>query len=229
MNEERVIADFQARLIELCDERDLPARGRQTQLAKEFGVVPNTARKWLLGEGLPELEMIIRIANWAEVNVLWLLQGIGPKKLSDVSVPAAALFDVLYELPSEAVREVLEFVRFKTADALNAQPGKVDRISKVLSATRLALAAGVPPMLHSPSTSRISAGLKLLAERIHAMADPDAQWAAFLEVNRALDAHLRAQVPHIVEQAARTAGPSAARPTKRKSSRPGAPRTLPDA
>lgn len=105
---------FASRLHEICDDKGVVAeRGRQTALALQFRVSPNAARKWLLGQGMPELDMAIRIANWAEVNVLWLLQGTGPKRGDKVDPAPAELLDAVQHLPADDGQQVFDFIRYK--------------------------------------------------------------------------------------------------------------------
>lgn len=74
-------------------------------------VTPNAARKWLLGEGLPELDMAVRLAMWGGVNVLWLLQGTGPKR-TPFDVKALVLDEALHALPKDAAHQALEYLRY---------------------------------------------------------------------------------------------------------------------
>ncbi len=107
-------AAFAARLHELCDDQGLPSeRGRQSALAAEFKVSPNAARKWLLADGLPELEMAIRIAKWGKVNIEWLLTGRGPKRGSIVETKAIVLGEALQDLPTEALQQTIDFIKYK--------------------------------------------------------------------------------------------------------------------
>ena len=113
MQETDVKRLFASRLSELCDDMKLPPhRGRQTALATQFGVSPNAARKWLRGEGMPELDMAVRIADWAKVNVAWLLQGYGPKRGEGDTTPGE-LFDAVQQLPNDDGQQVLDFIRYK--------------------------------------------------------------------------------------------------------------------
>jgi transcriptional regulator with XRE-family HTH domain len=112
--EQDVISGFASRLSELCDEKDLPReRGRQTALAEAMGVTPNAARKWLLGEGLPKLEQCVTLANWGQVNVLWLIQGVGPKNSTYIDTKMLVLDEALHRLPSDAGRQVVEYLRYQ--------------------------------------------------------------------------------------------------------------------
>ena len=89
-----VLSGFAERMHELCEDWKMPESRRQTLLGAKFKVTPNTARKWLLGLGFPEMEMCIQIAKEAEVNIRLLLQGEGLKKgdKGDPSPPRAGFF-----------------------------------------------------------------------------------------------------------------------------------------
>ena len=105
---------FAARLIELCADKGLAAEhGRQTKLAAQFGVSPNAARKWLRGDGMPELQMAVEISEWAGVNVNWLLQGIGPKHGNRHDLRGIVLDEVMRSFPAEERREVLDYIKYK--------------------------------------------------------------------------------------------------------------------
>ena len=109
---------FASRLHELCTDMDLPAeRGRQSTLGKLFGVTPNAARKWLLGEGLPELDVAMRIAKWAEVNFEWLMTGRGPKSGDKVPVRALAVDAILRHGSARERAELVSFLKYKIEHA----------------------------------------------------------------------------------------------------------------
>jgi transcriptional regulator with XRE-family HTH domain len=105
---------FAGRLHEVCTDKGLPAeRGRQSALATLFNVSPNAARKWLLGTGLPELEVAIRLAKWGQVNLEWLLTGRGPKRGAIFETKAIVLGEAIEELPEADRQQALDFVRYK--------------------------------------------------------------------------------------------------------------------
>lgn len=114
MAEIDVKQQFAGRLHELCDDMDLPrGRGRQSALAAKFGVSPNAARKWLLGLGMPELDLAIRLASAAHANVLWLLQGVGPKRGDAFDTTPGELLDAVQQLPPDDGQQVFDFIRYK--------------------------------------------------------------------------------------------------------------------
>jgi transcriptional regulator with XRE-family HTH domain len=105
---------FAERLNEVCSDMELPVeRGRQSALAAVFKVTPNAARKWLLGLGMPELDVAIAIAKWGNVNVEWLLSGRGPKRGNLVATKALILDEALRTLPAEERREALDYIKYK--------------------------------------------------------------------------------------------------------------------
>jgi len=137
-----VIAGFRDRLLEICNDMGLPAHGRQTKLAQiasnsDKRLTPNAAGKWLHGEGMPELDKAVRIANWAKVNINWLLQGVGPKHGDHVDSTLLAVLEGVTELPSGDKAQVLDFVRYKfhttkgwfAAEKLAVYDNKLDQLS----------------------------------------------------------------------------------------------------
>lgn len=104
---------FAERLRELCADMGLQTRGRQTQLAKRFGVSQQAARKWLEGLSYPELDTVIDICEWSQVSVNWLLQGLGPKKGDQVAVKALVLDEALRSLPSALAVDLVDNLRAK--------------------------------------------------------------------------------------------------------------------
>ena len=107
---------------------ELPERGRQTQLARQFSVSQQAVKKWLDGVSYPEMETIIAIADWADVNVNWLLQGAGPKRGNRMSTKAQVLEEAIQSLPAEMGADLIDNLRAKLlrVGRLNAQepPGR---------------------------------------------------------------------------------------------------------
>lgn len=104
---------FALRLNELCADAGIGSRGRQTALAKLFQVTPNAARKWLLGLGLPELDVAIRLAKWGDVNVEWLLTGRGPKTGDKVPTRALVVDEIMRRGDAAERRELVNFHRYR--------------------------------------------------------------------------------------------------------------------
>jgi hypothetical protein len=139
METDAILQEFTARLHEICDDMEIVAgRGRQSALALHFHVSPNAARKWLLGQGLPALEMAIRIASWAGVNVTWLLQGVGPKRGDKIDTTPGELFEAINHLQNDDSQQVFDFIRYKiersegwlARNKLGAYMALVDKMQK---------------------------------------------------------------------------------------------------
>lgn len=73
-------------------------KGRQLQLAALFGVSQESARKWLVGKNFPDTKRIPEIAKRLNVNVQWLLVGVGNIH------PATTLEDLSSELSSFSMK-----------------------------------------------------------------------------------------------------------------------------
>lgn len=91
----------------------LPVRGRQTALAKQFGVSQQAARKWLDGASFPEVDKLVAMAEWFDVNVNWLLQGVGPKRGDKTPTRALVVDEVMSRGTPEERRELVNFIRYK--------------------------------------------------------------------------------------------------------------------
>ena len=129
------LTPFAERLIELCVDKQLPARGRQTQLAKLFKVSQQAARKWLDGRSYPETDKIVAIADWAGVNVNWLLQGVGPKHGNRVDAKALVLDEAVRMLPRELGLDLVDNLRAKLERIGKTLPNEpASRISTMLTA-----------------------------------------------------------------------------------------------
>jgi transcriptional regulator with XRE-family HTH domain len=128
-----VLSAFADRLNELCDDWGLPTHGRQTHLGAKYHVTPNTARKWLLGLGFPEMELCIQIANDAGVNIRWLLQGEGLKKGEKADPAAEMLKEAIEEMPDQMRQASFDFIGYQLnkADGFIA-PGKLASYMKLL-------------------------------------------------------------------------------------------------
>lgn len=120
-------------MAEVCDDLGIPAgRGRQKALGAMFGVTPKAARKWLVGDGYPELEMAVRISERAGVNLNWLLQGAGPKRGDKVETKALVLGETVQALGAAQGAEVLDFIRFKLSGAHAARLLASERVTRYM-------------------------------------------------------------------------------------------------
>lgn len=70
--------EFARRLHHALDEAGFEkGRGRTAALATRFNVSRETARKWLTGLALPELERMMALALFSDVSFEWLATGRG--------------------------------------------------------------------------------------------------------------------------------------------------------
>lgn len=104
---------FVARLREVCDDMQLPEHGRQTALARRFGVTQGATKKWLNGDGYPNIDKIVAICQWAGVNVNWLIMGAGPKRTDVVETKVLILGEAIAAMPKSDREQVLDFLAFK--------------------------------------------------------------------------------------------------------------------
>ena len=162
---------FAARINEVCDDLKLPAHGRQTALAKRMDLTPNAARKWLLGQGMPEMSTAVKLAQMANVSVLWLLQGVLPKRPGHVEIRGLVLMEALQDLPAEGRAEVLRYLRFKVLETFGSSPRAERYLRAIDSAGDLKVTTapddpfhgggtrfGVPTATVTPQTKRRKTG-----------------------------------------------------------------------
>jgi len=74
---QEIYAGFAKRLIQLCEEKGLPERGRQAELARVCHCKPSSANKWFNAVSLPDAANLLVIADWGKTTVDWLLSGRG--------------------------------------------------------------------------------------------------------------------------------------------------------
>ncbi|MBY0240763.1 MAG: helix-turn-helix domain-containing protein [Burkholderiaceae bacterium] len=70
-----IYAGFAKRLIQLCEEKKLPERGRQAALARLCEIKPSSVNKWFNAVSLPDASNLLAIADWGRTSVDWLLTG----------------------------------------------------------------------------------------------------------------------------------------------------------
>jgi transcriptional regulator with XRE-family HTH domain len=100
-------------MLDLCNDMKLPTRGRQSRLAVRFKVSQQAAKKWLDGKGYPTIETVVEIADWADVNVNWLLQGVGPKHGNRIDAKALVIDEAVRSLPPEIGIDLIDNLRAK--------------------------------------------------------------------------------------------------------------------
>lgn len=125
-------SQFAQRLSEVCVELGIPpGHGQQAALGRMFGVTPKAARKWLVGEGYPEMEMALRICERAGVNINWLLQGVGPKRGDKVDTKALVLSEAIEALPPEERQQALNFLGY-TLEHSHSQVFTGERLARYM-------------------------------------------------------------------------------------------------
>jgi transcriptional regulator with XRE-family HTH domain len=77
-----IYAGFAKRLIQLCEDKKLPERGRQAELARVCGIKPSSANKWFNAVSLPDATNLLVIADWGRTTVDWLLTGRTQKEVA---------------------------------------------------------------------------------------------------------------------------------------------------
>lgn len=75
--------DFAKRLNQACIAAGIQQSVLRRTFADQFGVSRESARKWLVGDSLPETKRISSLAKFLGVRGEWLLTGIGPMHDSD--------------------------------------------------------------------------------------------------------------------------------------------------
>lgn len=108
-------AAFSSRLEEACSEKRMPLRGRQSAIARKLQVTQQAVRKWRAGEAYPDMSRAIELANWLEVNVVWLLQGTGPKRGERIDDSLRLVAEAIEHLPTDERARVLRFLSFELA------------------------------------------------------------------------------------------------------------------
>lgn len=80
---------FSERLNHALDIFGIPPKGRGRQLivAKMFGVSQKGASKWLEGQSFPEIERLKTISTRLNVNLEWLMTGLGYINITDIPSP----------------------------------------------------------------------------------------------------------------------------------------------
>ena len=113
---------FAQRLAEICADKGLPLRGRQTELSRLFKVSQQAAGKWLKAQSYPEMATAVALAAWAGVNVTWLLQGTGPKRGDRVDTKAVVLDEAIRSLPPDLGVDLTARTECEAMPALAGRP-----------------------------------------------------------------------------------------------------------
>lgn len=108
---------FADRLAEVCDDLGMPKHGRKTQLGALCSVSYQAAKRWLDGEGWPDMDNVLLICKRAAVNVNWLLQGVGPKRGQQIDANQLGALEAIDSLPVDDRQQTFDFIRYKVEKA----------------------------------------------------------------------------------------------------------------
>ncbi len=87
--------------------------GRQTFVARMFGVSQKGARKWLEAEGFPTLETAIQIARKLNISLEWLMTGRGPKRIMDhENIELARMIELWFKMPHHMQEQWTKYGEF---------------------------------------------------------------------------------------------------------------------
>lgn len=117
----KLTRDFSVRLVEALKKRgyasSVAASGVKTkEMAKRLGCSIQMARRYVMGEALPELAALLVLAKWLEMSPAYLLFGSEGSATSSATLPASAIWRyVLRQLAPywqqiDRHDEVIEFV-----------------------------------------------------------------------------------------------------------------------
>lgn len=105
INEKTAFAD---RMNQVADILNIPPKGqnRQALLGKMFHVSQESARKWLAGEGMPQMEKSIEICKKANVSIEWFLTGRGIDRYDNT--PEAQVLVAMQHMDAQTKYQVVK-------------------------------------------------------------------------------------------------------------------------
>lgn len=154
LNRDYFVKNFSERLARLLKEGGMSSlRSRAgvqiSQLAKVSGCSPQMARRYVLGDALPEIDVTVKIAQWLKVSPGWLLFGeestapvhiedqnilhIEKKVLEYIILQCAPLF-----LMSQNMEELLTFIIELIEDVTHIEAPQKDIFKIIDISTRAA-------------------------------------------------------------------------------------------
>jgi transcriptional regulator with XRE-family HTH domain len=134
MNHE-IYAGFAKRLKQLCDDKELPERGRQATLARLCDIKPSSVNKWFNAISLPDPANLLAIADWGRTTVDWLLIGRTPKEYG-AQAPAQQRYALIWVNSEE--EDVLTQYRQCTEASKSLVRDLVNQAEKDKAALRIA-------------------------------------------------------------------------------------------
>ncbi|MHB8544077.1 MAG: LexA family protein [Leptospirales bacterium] len=105
---------FSFRLRKALAQTGISGHGSQTWLADIMGVSQSSARKWVMGQTLPEIEKVVLLADKLQVRLEWLISGRGcmtkdeMKEEQIVWVPVISWEDIPEWLNSSMRKDVVK-------------------------------------------------------------------------------------------------------------------------
>ena len=96
MDEEKL--KFVERLKEVVSLLGYPERGRQTQLAKYYGVTQPSVSQWFDGSTMPSYAICVDLCKRAGVNYEWFMTGRGKKGYEDSVVQSDPQINIALQL-----------------------------------------------------------------------------------------------------------------------------------
>ena len=74
MAREDLLRDFSKRL-KMALEISGNARMTQKEIAEKLGITPPSVNAWFMGKNFPEVEYLVKMCDWLNVDMLWLVTG----------------------------------------------------------------------------------------------------------------------------------------------------------
>lgn len=100
------------RIIEACEDANIPAWGRNRILGKQLSVSPSAVSKWFSDQSLPTIGNIVDLAEFLNVRTEWLITGKGKKaKDYDTTKEFSEATELLQTLTPDQQSLVLDFIK----------------------------------------------------------------------------------------------------------------------
>ncbi len=104
---------FAQRLTEICVDKGVKDHGKQRFLAGLLKVSQPAVGKWFNGDSFPELDKMVQLADWASVNLDWLMTGRGPKQRSSSLAARSWILEALDDMVVDRTQATLVFYGFQ--------------------------------------------------------------------------------------------------------------------
>jgi len=122
-----IYAAFAKRLEQICDEKGLPKRGRQAELARMCSIKPSSVNKWFSAVSLPDPENLLKIADWAGTTVDWLVYGRGTRSPAQIVDPRIShVVKILTQMEDHQRDQAVKIVDTLAEPARNTTTGEAN-------------------------------------------------------------------------------------------------------